>query len=651
MNIKKIAASFLAAAMVTSSLAIGSFAANIGVSEGTLDEETGLLYVPLDDGTLKVTYPDGTSLEGDIVIPEIFGDGENAKTVTEMERNIITGQSRVRSVSIPKTIEKIDSNPSYFSSLSSLEEITVAEDNQFFSSEDGVLFNKDKTELFRYPVKKDGTSYSIPSTVSVVEDLCFNGSEIESVTIPNSVRLLGDGAFCSCKNLKTLNIPASVEEIGRGSSLVAGSGVTSITVDAGNIHYIDVNGVLFTADRKTLVAFPVGSDMEEYTIPDGTETVFSVVFEGDSSIKKVNFPESVTKMDAYTFLGCENLVSAEIPNKVTEIRGTFLGCSTLETVTLPLSLTEIGNQTFGGCGSLKTINYTGTQADWDKIKIGTDNEAINNATIYFSDGTTGGTEITDVVQEPTVTEKEDGTKDFTPGVKKNATTSDSDIETMKSITANAPAEAFDEGVVLNVSHDTFSGSGNSFAVDISFVNSETNEKVQPKEGTSVTVKIPVPENLKNSDPLFVYHINDNGKAEKVEAETETIAGVKYMVFKATHFSTYVLSDNPNAADDTAGGNTSGSTGGNTGGTTSTPSTPADTTPSAPSTSTSTPAASDTTSGESTSSETMSSEPVSSDNTTSSAPSASDSNPTTGVAVSALPLLAAVSAVIVIKNKK
>ena len=374
-------------------------------------------------------------------------------------------------------------------------------------------------------------------------------------------------------------------------------------------------------------------------------------FSGNKTIKNVIIPDSVTTIDAYTFGWCSNLTTVEIPSKVTEIRGTFMGCFKLEAVTLPLSLTNIGSQTFNGCSSLKTVNYAGTQKDWDKIEIGTDNEDINNATIYFSDGTIGGTEITDVVQEPTVTEKEDGTKDFTPGVKKNATTSDSDIETMKSITANAPAEAFDEGVVLNVSHDTFSGSGNSFAVDISFVNSETNEKVQPKEGTSVTVKIPVPENLKNSDPLFVYHINDNGKAEKVEAETETIAGVKYMVFKATHFSTYVLSDNPNAADDTAGGNTSGSTGGNTGGTTSTPSTPADTTPSAPSTSTSTPAASDTTTGESTSSETMSSEPVSSDNTTSSAPSASDSNPTTGVAVSALPLLAAVSAVIVIKNKK
>lgn len=650
MNIKKIAASFLAAAMVISSLAIGSFAANIGVAEGTLDEETGLLYVPLDDGTLKVTYPDGVTLEGDIVIPETFGEGDEEKTVTQIHYNLIFSPQNMTSLSIPKTITNISREEKCVSSSRlELASITVDEDNPVFSSEDGVLFNKDKTEIIKYPSKKLRTEYIIPSTVVTIGDACFAGCELQSVTIPVSVKTIGFHAFWDCWELSQLNILDSVSYINSG--IIEGSGVTEITVDPGNTDYCVIDGVLFTTDKKTLVAYPIANGLEEYYIPNGTEILLHSAFSGNKTIKNVIIPDSITTIDAYTFGWCSNLTTVEIPSKVTEIRGTFMGCFKLEAVTLPLSLTNIGSQTFNGCSSLKTVNYAGTQADWDKIRIGTDNEAINNATIYFSDGTTGGTEITDVVQKPAVTEKEDGTKDFTPGVKKNATTSDSDIETMKSITANAPAEAFDEGVVLNVSHDTFSGSGNSFAVDISFVNSETNEKVQPKEGTSVTVKIPVPENLKNSDPLFMYHINDNGKAEKVEAETETIAGVKYMVFKATHFSTYVLSDNPNAADDTAGGNTSGSTGGNTGGTTSTPSTPADTTPSAPSTSTSTPAASDTTSGESTSSETMSSEPVSSDNTTSSVPSTSDSNPTTGVAMSALPLLAAVSAVIVIKNKK
>lgn len=649
MNIKKIAASFLAAAMVISSLAIGSFAANIGVAEGTLDEETGLLYVPLEDGTLQVTIPDGTHPNGDIVIPETFGEGENAKTVTQIHGDLIYYSRGITSLFIPKTVVSID-HWHTLSTFGYLESITVDEENTAFSSVDGVLFNKDKTKILKYPFEKSEIGYSIPSTVTTVGYSCFGGSKIHSVTIPDSVKELEWGAFENCRALTELNIPSSVVTIGHG--LVNNSGVSKITVDSANTNFCAVDGVLFSADKKTLVAFPVSSEIEEYAIPTETEILLENAFRGDTKIKKITIPESVTFIDRYAFMECQNLLSIEILSGVSVIDGIFGGCSSLETVTLPLSITKIGSNTFAGCDNIKSVSYAGTQEDWDKIEIDpVGNESLNNATIKFSDSTTGGTEITDVVQEPTVTEKEDGTKDFTPGVKKNATTSDSDIETMKSITANAPAEAFDEGVVLNVSHDTFSGSGNSFAVDISFVNSETNEKVQPKEGTSVTVKIPVPENLKNSDPLFVYHINDNGKAEKVEAETETIAGVKYMVFKATHFSTYVLSDNPNAADDTAGGNTSGSTGGNTGGTTSTPSTPADTTPSAPSTSTSTPAASDTTSGESTSSETMSSEPVSSDNTTSSVPSTSDSNPTTGVAVSALPLLAAVSAVIVIKKKK
>ena len=263
------------------------------------------------------------------------------------------------------------------------------------------------------------------------------------------------------------------------------------------------------------------------------------------------------------------------------------------------------------------------------------NEPLKNATIYFSDGTTGGADIPDttdtVVQEPSVTETY-GIKEFTPGVKKNINTSDSDIETMKNIKANAPSDAFDNDVVLNVSRDTFSaGGGTSFAVDISFVKAD-GTKVQPTR--PVTVQIPVPENLKNKDPLYVYHINESGRAEKVEARTKEIGGVKYVVFEADRFSTYAVTDKE--INEIV------------------PSNPVlPTIPNEPTTSTAPASSVPDTSSEPTS--TADSAPASTDNTTSTAPSTTpsttDNNPTTGIAMSALPLSAAASAVIVIKKKK
>lgn len=655
MNIKKIAASLLAAVVMASSAAIGAFADGFGVTDGILDEETGLLYVPLEDGTLKVTAPEYTRLEGDIVIPETFGEGDEAKTVTEIEFVYVALEAT--SFHIPKTITRI-----FNLGTTELREITVAEDNPFFSSEDGVLFNKDKTRIIQFPAKKAVTSYSIPSTVVEVKWGCFSGSEVESVSIPDSVERIGRHAFSDCENLTELNIPGNVAEI--EGALVANSGVTSITVAPENSYYNSVDGVLYTADLKTLVAYPPQSPAKEYSIPDGTEIIGDGSFEGARNLDSIFIPDSVTTLCSYAFSYCGNLVSIEIPSKVTELADrVFNNCYSLETISLPLELKTIDPCAFymfefeyegikyTPTPKLKSIKYAGVQDDWDKIEIGVwGNDILSQATIYFADGTTGGADVPNadtIVQEPAVTENDDGTKDFTPGVKKNITTTDADVETMKNVKANAPADAFDEDVTMSVARDTFtSGGAGSFAVDISFVKAD-GSKVQPAK--PVTVKIPVPESLKNAANIFVYHINDSGRAEKVEAQTETIDGVRYMVFEASRFSTYVLSDDSTVADTVNGGNNIGGGNGNTG-TPSVPSAP-DNTDNADSSASSDPSSSDASSVETEIGNSGNTEPASSDNTSSAAPSAPEGNPTTGIGVSALPLLAAISAVVVVKKKK
>lgn len=671
MNIKKIAASFLAAVMLTVSAAVSVLASAVTVTDGsTFDADTGLMYSPLEDGTLLVSVPNWAATSGDVVIPETFGEGEDVKNVTQIRYEMVFSQGMMTSLHIPKTVVALNLDGGYSSSYdSSLQSITVDEDNPVFSSVDGVLFNKDKTEIIKYPPQKVLDEYVIPSTVTTIGSMCFAGNQLQSVVIPDSVKEIGWFFLWECHAITKINIPSSVESI--GGNFILGSTVSEITVDSANTNYCAIDKVLFSADKKTLIVFPPKNEIEKYIIPDGTEIITSDAFYG-SGIKEIVIPESVIQMSG-ALSNCRNLISAEVPNKVTDISYAFSGCESLESVTLPLSIEKIGFSSFGGCNSLKKIYYAGTQEDWDKIEIGNYNEPLQNATIYFSDGTTGGAEVPDVtdtvVQEPEVTENEDGTKDFTPGVKKNITTTDADIETMKAITANAPADAFDDDVVLNVSHDTFSGSGNSFAVDVSFINSETNEKVQPKAGTKVTVKIPVPESLKNSESIFVYHVNDDGKAEKVEAKTETINGVKYVVFEADKFSVYALTDTavPDTTPEQPGTPSTPDT--------STPSVPDTSTPSTPETSapsTSAPAASSTvgsasfpnaTSAGSTNSDPASSESAGGDSgfsesanstpasSSASAPTASENNPGTGIAISFVPLIAAAGAVIAVKKLK
>lgn len=93
-------------------------------------------------------------------------------------------------------------------------EIVVDPNNQYYSSEDGVLFNKEKTLLRSYPPGKTTKQYSIPDGVTAIKPSAFWRAIVESVIIPNGVTSIGEYAFSHCLNLSSITIPDSVTSIG-----------------------------------------------------------------------------------------------------------------------------------------------------------------------------------------------------------------------------------------------------------------------------------------------------------------------------------------------------------------------------------------------------------------------------------------------------
>jgi hypothetical protein len=106
----------------------------------------------------------------------------------------------------------------------------VEENNQNYCSEDGVLFNKDKTKIIRYPEGKHGSQYVIPNSVTSIGDYAFwMCSSLTSIEIPSSVTSIEDAAFRECSKLTSIEIPSSVTSIEMWTFLDCSS-LTSIEI-------------------------------------------------------------------------------------------------------------------------------------------------------------------------------------------------------------------------------------------------------------------------------------------------------------------------------------------------------------------------------------------------------------------------------------
>ncbi len=151
------------------------------------------------------------------------------------------------------------------------------------------------------------TSVTIPNNVTNIGEGAFAGCALPSVTIPNSVTSIGQGAFAGCL-LTSVTIPNSVISIGVEvfTSCVS---LTNIAVVAGNRDYSSVNGVLFDQAQATLIEYPAGLS-GGYAIPGSVTNIEEWAFFKCADLTSVTIPNRVTSVEYNAFLACTNLTSA-----------------------------------------------------------------------------------------------------------------------------------------------------------------------------------------------------------------------------------------------------------------------------------------------------------------------------------------------------
>ncbi|MBQ4578908.1 MAG: leucine-rich repeat protein, partial [Clostridia bacterium] len=179
----------------------------------------------------QVTVPEGVTAIGDSAFAGCIGltDLILPDTVTTIGSSAFQGCSGLKQVSLPANVASIGVNA--FSGCRALTEILVDSGNTCYTSLDGVLFNKEKTELITYPAGKTATAYGIPAGVETVGESAFSRcSVLTEITIPDSVMSIGEYAFSFCSGLIEVTIPDSVASIGE-SAFSSCSGLTKVTFE------------------------------------------------------------------------------------------------------------------------------------------------------------------------------------------------------------------------------------------------------------------------------------------------------------------------------------------------------------------------------------------------------------------------------------
>ena len=214
----------------------------------------------------------------------------------------------------------------------------------------GVIYSKDGKRLLKgnetlteYTVRK-GTRVICDGAFGVYIDefgfLCY--SFLTSLTLPSSLKSIGDEAFGGCRSLTSLTLPSSLQSIGNSAFRDCNS-LTSLTLPS-SLQSIGNN------------AFCNCSSLTSLTLPSSLQSIGYGAFSFCSSLTSLTLPSSLQSIGYRAFCGCKSLTSLTLPSSLQSIGdGAFSGCESLEDITLPKGLQYIGFAAFALCPSLKRI--------------------------------------------------------------------------------------------------------------------------------------------------------------------------------------------------------------------------------------------------------------------------------------------------------
>ena len=326
--------------------------------------EDGVLYETKSGNKYLKAYPVAKAGTTFTVPSGVYGVSTNG---FQLAKNLTT-------INLPASIQDLPASAEAngFTSAKKLTAIKVDPANTNFKDEDGVVLTQDGKTLVAYPFARRGVPdpnyngplatmhagevYTIPNSVETIAKGAF--AQVQHITAVklNNVKKISAGAFYSVRNLRNVELGASVETIEDGA-ITGSPDFTRFAVDSNNPNYTaDAEGIIYTKNKEELVLYPSGRAGEYSTLPT-TKKIRRRAFYYAQKVTKVNFNSALENIDndAFQVTTALNEITFAAPSNLTRIGTWVFYMSGLTKLELPASLKEIGSTAFSKNNNLKTV--------------------------------------------------------------------------------------------------------------------------------------------------------------------------------------------------------------------------------------------------------------------------------------------------------
>lgn len=228
-------------------------------------------------------------------------------------------------------------------------------------------------------IASETTSKGVTAVLYNCGDLVVSGSGVFDVYHFDS------DVYYRRRDVRKIFVGKDITEI---ASLFRYDGFEGFIVDEENAVYkSDAANALFSKDGTKLIAFPVSSAAEEYTVPDGVTEISDLAFSGNETLKKVNFPDSLRTIGESAFEDCVSLENVSFPAGLEKIGFcAFDECNNITQLNIPESVTYIGDYAFVYSNIENTENVDGCFY-LDNILVDFDPDTFNGDVLNIREGT------------------------------------------------------------------------------------------------------------------------------------------------------------------------------------------------------------------------------------------------------------------------